>query len=229
MNWEITGQGGFGTLDIQLTAGERFFAQPRSLLQMTTGVEVTAKVGGNIDSGGVGAAFRGMLAGESFATAIYSASRAEQSLSLAPDVIGPILSIELEPDRTLNIAKGSYLANTDGVTLSTKFSGVKGILAKKGIFLIVASGAGTIFLTAAGDIRTIELGEGEKTVIDNDHVVAFDSTISYQVVIAAKGLKDSVLSGEGLLIRYTGPGKVYFQTRKKARSGVFTSILNTMT
>jgi uncharacterized protein (AIM24 family) len=50
------------------------------------------------------------------------------------------------------------------------------------------------------------------------------------LVKATAGLKDSVLSGEGLVNRYTGPGEVIYQTRAQERkSGILTGLLNVFT
>ncbi len=229
MNWEINGALGFATLDFVLEADECVFAQPRSMVCMTTGIAVTSEWGGYGGSNKVTGAIKGLLAGESVAIAVFSAKSPGQKLSLAPDAIGPIIPIVLAEAGNLMIAKGSYLAHGADVTLNAKFSGFKGMLAKKGIFLLEASGAGTVFLTAAGEIRSVVLAPEEKFVIDNDFVVAFEQTVSFELVTASKGVSDSILSGEGLVNRYTGPGRVYFQSRAKARPGFFSTMMNTVT
>ncbi len=102
-------------------------------------------------------------------------------------------------------------------------------LAKKGLYLLHASGNGYVFLCGAGELRELVLAEGERIAIDNDFVVAFDASVTYQVVVAAKRLKDSILSGEGVVNRYTGPGKIYYQTRAKGRPGMLSTVLSTVT
>jgi len=229
MKWEIVGASGFATLDVTLEQGEVIYAQPKSMVRMTTGIAVTSEFGKFSGGNRISGALKGILAGESIALVVFTAKRDEQSLSLAPTTVGPVVPISLPNGRSLMIAKGSYLGHEVGIALEAIYSGVRGFLAKKGLFLLKAHGEGTLFLTAAGDIRTVELGVGERIVVDNDFVVAFDETVKFELVTAAKGLKDSLLSGEGLVNRYTGPGRVYYQSRAKARPGLLSSVVNTVT
>ena len=68
--------------------------------------------------------------------------------------------------------------------------------------------------------------EGEHFVVDNRFVIAFSDTVTYQFVKATKRLKDSLLSGEGFVNRYTGPGRLYYQARSKPSSGYLSRILD---
>jgi uncharacterized protein (AIM24 family) len=43
--------------------------------------------------------------------------------------------------------------------------------------------------------------------------VAFDATMGYEVRKAGQSWKTTILGGEGLVARITGPGRFYFQTR----------------
>ncbi len=229
MQHKVTGNTVFAVLDLSMNEGDSIYAQPKSMVCMSIGVEVSAKLGGVTGTTSVGGSVKGLLAGESVALALYTAKRDEQTLTLAPEAMGPIVPINLNEGTDLLIAKGSFLASETTVGLKTEFTGIKGMMAKKGIFLVRASGPGIVFLSASGDIREIYLQEEEKFVIDNDFVVAFDSTISYKLVTASKGITNSFLSGEGLVNRYTGPGKVYYQTRGKPKSGFMSTIFNAMT
>lgn len=229
MQFEISGGISFSVLDVVLEAGEVIAAQPKSMVCMSTGIEVTAKLGGVSGSGPITGSIKGLLAGESVALAYFTSTKPGQTLSLAPDVIGPILPISLSEGRDLLIAKGSYLASEPSVTLKTEFTGMKGFLSKKGMFLVRAIGPGHVFLSAAGEVREKKLEPEERFVVDNDFVVAFDSSVKYELVTASKGLTNSLLSGEGLVNRYTGPGRVFYQTRAKAKQGVMGTILNTVT
>ena len=57
-----------------------------------------------------------------------------------------------------------------------------------------------------------ELAPGEVLKVDSGNVVAFDSTVSYEIE-TVKGLGNILFGGEGLfLTKLTGPGKVILQT-----------------
>lgn len=225
---QISGTSAFSVLDLEMGQGDVIVAQPKSMVCMTTGIEVSAILGGVTGSGTIGGSIKGLLAGENIALSVYSANKPNQLLSLAPEAIGPILPINLKEELDLLIAKGSYLASESLVTLKTEFTGLKGFMAQKGLFLVRASGPGTVFLAAFGDIREKNLEQEERFVIDNDFVVAFEATVTYKLVTASKGLTNSFLSGEGLVNRYTGPGKVYYQTRAKNKPGMISTIFNTV-
>jgi len=225
----ISGSAAFAVLDLELDEGESVTAQPKSMVCMTTGVVVSAKLGGVTGSASLGGSIKGVLAGEGVALAIFTAKKDKQTLSLAPEAMGPIIPVVLKAGEDLLIAKGSYLACESTVTLKTEFTGLKGFLAKKGIFLVRASGPGIVFLSAFGDIREKSLVEEEKFVVDNDFVVAFEPSVSYLLVTASKGITNSFLSGEGLVNRYTGPGKLYYQTRAKSKAGLMSTLFNSVT
>ncbi len=64
----------------------------------------------------------------------------------------------------------------------------------------------------AGDLRLVELGAGEKYTVDTGHMVAFDESVSYDVGRAGSW-KSTLLGGEGLVVKLSGPGRFYLQTR----------------
>ena len=67
-------------------------------------------------------------------------------------------------------------------------------------------------MSSYGAIKPVELDDGERYTVDTGHVVAFEETADFAVRRVA-GLKSTVFSGEGLVCRFTGPGKVWLQTR----------------
>ena len=229
MDFQITDSPGFSKLDATFAEGEKLYAQPRSMIFMSTGFQISAHVGGATESGGIVGGVKSMLSGESFAIAVYTAKRSGESVSLAPSAIGEIAMLTLEGARGYYLTKGAYLAHEEGVILTPKFGGLKGWVTKKGIFLIHASGKGRCFVSSYGAIIKRTLAAGERLIVDNDYVVVFSDTITYELVTASEGLKDSLMSGEGLVNRYTGPGELYIQTRSRQRGSVIGSILNIAT
>jgi uncharacterized protein (AIM24 family) len=49
-------------------------------------------------------------------------------------------------------------------------------------------------------------------IVDNFHLVAFSDSCTYKVTRLG-GLKETFLSGEGLVTQITGPGEVHLQTK----------------
>ena len=70
-------------------------------------------------------------------------------------------------------------------------------------------------MSSYGAIRPLELGSGEVMTLDTGHVVAFDESVQY-AVRKAGGWKSTILGGEGLVTDFTGPGRVWYQTRNSS-------------
>jgi uncharacterized protein (TIGR00266 family) len=121
--------------------------------------------------------------------------------------------IELGAGQELYVQSGSYMASTPGVTVDTKFGAGKSFFSGEGLFLLKLTGPGTVLVSSFGAIAPIDLAAGETHVVDTGHMVAFDSTMGYDVRRAGGSWKTTLLGGEGLVVRVSGPGRFYFQTR----------------
>jgi uncharacterized protein (TIGR00266 family) len=217
----------FTTLEFQLGKVEWVAAQPGCMLAMTTGLEVKAGAGSHMKGRpGLGRAARSLLAGESFFTAIYTAKRDGERLVLAPVETGEIRSIEVTTGRKHFIAGGAFLACTSGVQISLKYAGVRGWMATRGFFLMRTEGEGQVFVSSYGALVEQPLNEGERFVLDNRYVVAFSDTMRYETVKVAQSVRHSLLSGEGLVNRFTGPGSLLYQTRARPGRGFIRGMLD---
>ena len=206
----------FSVLEIHMNQGELVIAQPDSMLSMTSGLQLSASIGRRGKGNAWLSGAKNLLGGESMFTAEFLAKRDGQVLTLAPSVQGDILCLQLSEHSGFYITRGGYLANIGECKLQIKYGGMKGIMSKKGLFLLHASGGGTVFCQTYGAIIAKELAEGEKFFLDNRYAVAFSDSVTYQLVKATESVRDSIMSGEGLINRYMGPGRVYYQTRGKA-------------
>ena len=54
--------------------------------------------------------------------------------------------------------------------------------------------------------------EWNQFIVDTGHVVAFDPSLDY-TISGMGNFKSTMLSGEGLVMRFKGSGKLYLQTR----------------
>lgn len=206
----------FSVLEVRMNEGELVMAQPDSMLSMTAGLQLSASMGRRGSGNSWLSGAKNLLGGESMFTAEFRAKRDDQVLTLAPSVQGDILRLSLSEASGYFMTRGSFLANIGECKLEIKYGGMKGVMSKKGLFLLHASGTGTVFCQTYGAILEKELAEDEKFFLDNRYAVAFSDTVTYQLVKATESVRDSIMSGEGLINRYTGPGKVYYQTRAKA-------------
>ena len=74
-----------------------------------------------------------------------------------------------------------------------------------------SQGQGDLFVNAFGDLLELEVHPDSPLTIDNDHVVAWDKNLDYHISIASGTF--GFTTGEGLVNRFIGEGKVYIQTR----------------
>ena len=98
------------------------------------------------------------------------------------------------------------------------------MLSGEGLFLLTVDGSGLLLLSSFGAIHQKQLKPGEEYIVDTGHIVAFESSVQYQLEKATgktqglggflKGMVQAGLSGEGFVCRYRGPGRVYIQTRQ---------------
>lgn len=146
----------------------------------------------------------------------YTAEKDGAVVAFATTVPGNIKVIDMsEVPGGLNIQKGSFLCAEQGVetkvTFTKKFSA--GLVGGEGFILQKAEGKGMLFLEIDGDPIEKELAPGEVLKVDTGNVVAFESTVSYEVE-TVKGLGNIFLGGEGLfLTKLVGPGKVILQSQ----------------
>ncbi len=209
-----------------MNEADRVVAQPNSMLSMTSGIVISAAVGRRGEGSSWWSGAKSLMGGESFFTAEFTAKRDEQSLVLAPANQGDILEINLLDAGAFYLTGGSYLANVGDCNLKVKYSGMKGLMSRKGLFLLHVSGAGMVFCQSYGAIIRRDLTEGERFYLDNRYAIAFSDTIEYKLVKATESMKDSLMSGEGLVNRYTGPGTLYYQTRAKPPMNLLGYFLN---
>jgi uncharacterized protein (AIM24 family) len=74
-----------------------------------------------------------------------------------------------------------------------------------------------VLVNAFGAIEEFDL-DGD-IIVDTGHLVAFGAGIEYQVTKASRGWIASYLSGEGLVLRMSGRGRVYLQSRNPKEYG----------
>jgi uncharacterized protein (TIGR00266 family) len=206
MDIEIIHRPSYSLAIAKLAPNERIRAEAGAMVSMSSDVAIETKAeGGLLKSLG-----RAVLGGESFFQNFFVASAKGGELTLAPDLPGDIIVIEMTGNKMM-IQGGSYMASEAGIDLTAKIS-MKALMSAEGISMLEATGTGTLLVSSYGAIFEKSLGAGEKYIVDTSHLVAFDGTMNVQPK-AVGGLKSTMFSGEGLVIEMTGPGKVYIQTR----------------
>lgn len=131
-------------------------------------------------------------------------------LVFAPDLPGGVSRYAISADRSLLIQASAFLASA-GVQRKARFSGFRGLLQPDPLHFIEVHGEGEVFLAAYGGCHPLEV-EG-KLLVDTGHLLAFEPSLRFSVRPAARGLRASLFSGEGLVCVFEGQGKVWIQAR----------------
>ena len=82
---------------------------------------------------------------------------------------------------SLMVQSGSYLASSDSIQVDTKWSRAKTFFGSEGLIMLRVSGTGTLIISSYSAIHPVELGAGEKFVVDTGHLVTFEDQITYNV------------------------------------------------
>lgn len=217
MKTEILYKPSYAMAVVELGAGESINVEAGSMVAMTHGMQMKTSLGGT-KKGFFGtlwsffAAFlRKLLGGETMFINTYSPPEGKPgTLYVAPSLNGDIIEYDMNGSQTLIVQGSSYLASTGDITVKTKWGGFKSLFSGEGAFWLQITGTGKLWVNSYGAIQQIDVS-GEY-IVDTGHVVAFDSTLDYKIK-GAGGLKSTLLSGEGLVMRFKGTGKLYIQTR----------------
>lgn len=110
------------------------------------------------------------------------------------------------------LQNSAFVASDMEVNVETKWQGlVKGFFSGESLFLIRCSGVGDLWFNTYGAM--IEIDVKGDYVVDTGHIVAFTDGLDYRITKVG-GYKSLFLSGEGLVCRFSGEGKVWIQTRQ---------------
>ena len=170
------------------------------------------KLEGKTNGGVVGGLMKKTFTGESFFITTATGTEDGAEIAIAPSLLGDIAELEVGSTNYM-LNDGAFLASDNGVEISTKSQGLgKAVFGGTGgLFIIQASGQGKLLINGFGQLSVINLDGSQDYVIDNGHVVCWDANLTYKIE-AASG-KFGFTSGEGLVNRFSGTGKVIIQSR----------------
>lgn len=207
MRTEITYSPAYAVATIHLDPGESVSAEAGAMLAMTPNVQISTSTKGGVMKG----LKRSVLGGESFFLNTFTASGPDARVVVAPALVGDVIKWPLTGG-TVYVQSGSYLAAPDSITVDSKWGGAKTFFSKEGLFMLRCSGVGDLVVSSYGAIHQVDLAAGESYIVDTGHMVGWEESISYEVQKVGNW-KSTLLGGEGLIVKLTGPGTAYVQTR----------------
>ena len=134
---------------------------------------------------------------------------ARRRLTLVQSTPGDMDVVELN-NETIYFQPGAYLCSTPGVKLSLKYAGIASFIGGEGLFKLKLGGTGRVWYGAYGALLEREV-DGE-LIVDSSHLVAYRDGIRLKVQLSG-GIFSSFFSGEGLVTRLEGKGRIVIQSR----------------
>ena len=208
--YEIIHQPSFALAVLKLQPEQSIQAESGAMVSMSANVELQSQM-----KGGFFGALKRAAGGESAFVSTFTARGGPGEVTLAPGGPGDIAAIEMS-NQNFFVQSSSYLAGDAGLTIDTKWGGAKSFFGGEGLFVLQVNGSGLLLLSSFGAIHRKRLAPGERYVVDTGHLVAWEGTTQYTLRKAAAGFFRSLVSGEGIVAEFAGPGEVLIQTRNLA-------------
>ncbi|TGK17497.1 TIGR00266 family protein [Leptospira fluminis] len=207
MKYEILAKPDFPVLKVSLENGESIRAESGAMVAMAPNVKMETKAEGGIFA----SAKRALLSGESFFQNTFSAEGNGGDLYLTSETQGDLEHRSLNNEELI-LSRGAYVAGSTGLVIDSKWGGFKGFFSGEGLFFLKVGGTGDLFFSSFGAIHTVDV-DGTY-IVDTGHIVGFETTLDYHIDRIG-GLKSLFLSGEGLVAKFSGKGKLYVQSRNQ--------------
>jgi uncharacterized protein (TIGR00266 family) len=192
-----------------LDSGDVVRAEAGALMYMTDAVDMDAKMTGGL----LGGLKRKFLAGESLFITYFTGKEPGAKVAFAGPYPGKIIHVSLN-GQPLLCQRDAFLCATGEIDFSVAFTKRlgAGFFGGEGFILQKMEGRGELFIHSGGTIVPFDLKPGERLRVDTGCLVAFDSTVDYDIARVG-GIKTSLFGGEGLFFAVlTGPGRVWLQT-----------------
>lgn len=201
-SFRIDSRPDFAFLSVQIPSGKTIKVEASAMASMSTNVSMRTKFKGG---------FSRSLTGESLFINEFTAEGGPGEISIAPGPAGDLQHISLAGN-TVYLQNSAFVASGMSVDVESKWQGlVKGFFSGESLFLIRCSGEGDLWFNTYGAMLEIDV-RGDY-VVDTGYIVAFTEGLSYDVRRVG-GYKSLFFSGEGLVCRFQGEGKVWVQTRQ---------------
>lgn len=214
MNYKLTKSTAFPLAEVTLSQGEEIQIERGGMVYHSGNVTLEGKM--NSSGGGLGgfvkALGRSVVSGESFFITRARGMNNGARIALAPGAPGAIQELQLGA-RQWRIRDQAFLACDGSVSYEMKRQSFGKALfgGTGGFFIMETRGNGSMLISSYGDIMELQLDGAGPMVVDNTHVVAWSSTLDYEIKVASGTF--GFTTGEGLVNEFHGVGSVLIQTR----------------
>lgn len=213
IRFEITGSVD-PLLSCQLEKGDVLLAESNAMVAMDNNLKLRGKARGGLLS----SISRKLLNDESFFQQSIEAEDGCGEVLLAPNIPGDIQVLEIGQKQYM-----PFLAATESVSLTSKYQGLgRSVLGNSGGFFIMGTeGQGQLAISGFGSMRELKVNPGQTIVVDNGHLVAWDTNLTYELSINTSKsgllgkLVNSQTTGEGIVLKFKGEGSIFVCSRNR--------------
>lgn len=214
MRYKVLGDSDCPLIHVELGFNEKIKIE-RGAMAYLSNVELEGKMNSSKKGfGGVLSAIgRSLSSGESMFVTHARGISNDGYIGIAPAIPGKIYCLHVTRETQYRLNTGAFLACDESVdyVMKSQDIGKAFFSGTGGLFVMETHGEGDILVSAFGDIVALEVTPHKPLTIDNEHIVAWDSSLDYDIHIASGtfGFK----TGEGLVNEFKGEGRVLIQTR----------------
>ncbi len=213
MRYELIGDSDCPIVKVNLGRGEMIKIERGAMVYMQD-VNIEGKMNskGSGIGGLLGAIGRSLTSGESMFITEATGTGDNGVIGIAPSIPGKIANLQVG-SRQYCLNTNAFLACDSTVNYSMKAQDVGKALfgGTGGLFVMITEGQGDLLVNAFGDLIELEVTADKPLTIDNEHVVAWDASLDYNISVASGAF--GFTTGEGLVNNFRGNGKVIIQTR----------------
>jgi uncharacterized protein (TIGR00266 family) len=203
-------------LSVDMQKGETFFAEPGALVSVNGLFEIKSEL-----SGGLGASAMRMLGGGESLFINRITANEDITIQMSSTLPGEFSPIDLSTGGYI-LGDGVYVCHEGEVKISSKWGGFSSFAVGGGLMFLHVEGKGTVYVTGAEALFVKDLKKDEVFYLDNSCFVACHDNVKFEKFLAGKNLLSKVVGGEGLMLKFTGPAKIYYQS--ESPSGLAASI-----
>jgi uncharacterized protein (TIGR00266 family) len=218
MNVELIHRPAYAMALVHLTPKDTILAEGGAMVSMDGHVQMTTSAGKAGDSvlGGLVKGIKRLAAGESFFQNRFTSPGGPGRLWLAPVHVGDIVVHDLR-GTGLILQSSAFLCSDESITTDAKWGGGRAFFGGEALVMLKAQGTGSIAFNSFGGIRAVDVTDG--FTVDTGHIVAFEDTLEFELGRIGSGFMSLLLSGEGLVCRFRGRGRLWIQSRNPRTFG----------
>ncbi len=210
-------------VEVELDPGESAVAEAGAMMYKDPSIAMETVFGDGSQSSSTGGfmdkllgAGKRLLTGESlFMTVFTHTGSGKSHVAFGAPYPGNIIPISLSSvGGCLICQKDSFLCAAKGVAIGIFLQRkiLTGLFGGEGFVMQKLEGDGKVFVHAGGTVVERELAAGEVLQADTGCVVAFESSVSFNIEQAGN-IKTALFGGEGLFFAtLQGPGKIWLQS-----------------